>query len=150
MALEPGTIIEGKITGITQFGAFLSFDEGKTGLVHISEIAPEYVKDIRDHVKENDVVKAKILTIDENGKISLSIKQAILDSRAKEKKKTVRKKPSTSRPDDIEWPQKSKPASFEDMMAKFKQDSDEKLSDMKKGLDAKRGSSGYRRSSGSF
>ena len=150
MALEPGTIVEGKITGITQFGAFLSFDEGKTGLVHISEIAPEYVKDIRDHVKENDVVKAKILTIDENGKISLSIKQAILEARAKEKKKVARKSPTTSRPDDVAWPQKSKPASFEDMMAKFKQDSDEKLSDMKKGLDAKRGGSSYRRSSGSF
>ena len=85
MALEPGTIIEGKVTGITQFGVFLSFDGGKTGLVHISEIAPEYVKDIRDHVKENDVVKAKILTIDKNGKISLSIKQAILEARTKEK-----------------------------------------------------------------
>lgn len=150
MALEPGTIVEGKVTGITQFGAFLSFDEGKTGLVHISEIAPEYVKDIRDHVKENDVVKAKILTIDENGKINLSIKQAILEARAKEKKKPAPKKPASSRPDDIAWPQKTQPASFEDMMAKFKQDSDEKLSDMKKGLDAKRGGSGYRRSSGSF
>lgn len=150
MALESGTIVEGKVTGITQFGAFLSFGEGKTGLVHISEIAPEYVKNIRDHVNENDVVKAKILSIDENGKISLSIKQAILDARTKEKKRNARKQPTTSRPDDIEWPQKSQPASFEDMMAKFKQDSDEKLSVMKKGLDAKRGGSGYRRSSGSF
>ena len=150
MVLEPGTIVEGTVTGITQFGVFLSFGEGKTGLVHISEIAPEYVKNIRDHVNENDVVNAKILTIDENGKISLSIKQAILEARAKEKKKNARKTPASSRPDDIAWPQKSKPASFEDMMAKFKQDSDEKLSVMKKGLDAKRGGSSYRRSSGSF
>ncbi len=148
MALEPGTIIEGKVTGITQFGAFVSFDGGKTGLVHISEIAPEYVKNIRDHVNENDTVKAKVLTIDANGKISLSIKQAILEERAKAKK-TVRTS-SPKRPDDVEWPKREKPASFEDMMAKFKQDSDEKLSTMKKGLDAKRGGSGYRRSSGSF
>lgn len=150
MALEPGTIIEGKVTGITQFGAFLSFDEGKTGLVHISEIAPEYVKNIHDHLKENDVVKAKILSIDEKGKISLSIKQAILEERAKARKAAPRKTTAPKRPDDSEWPKKSQPASFEDMMAKFKQDSDEKLSDMKRGLDSKRGSSGYRRSSGSF
>ncbi len=150
MALEPGTIIEGKVTGITQFGAFLSFEEGKTGLVHISEIAPEYVKNIHDHLKENDVVKAKILSVDEKGKISLSIKQAILEERAKARKAVPRKTNAPKRPDDLEWPKKSQPASFEDMMAKFKQDSDEKLSDMKRGLDSKRGSSGYRRSSGSY
>lgn len=149
MALEAGTIIEGKVTGITQFGAFISFDDGKTGLVHISEIAPEYVKNIRDHINENDVVKAKILSIDEKGKISLSIKQATLAARAKEKK-APSKPQAPKRPDDFDWSKKDKPTSFEDMMAKFKQDSDEKLSDMKRGIDAKRGSSGYRRSSGSF
>ena len=149
MALEPGTIIEGKVTGVTQFGAFISFDDGKTGLVHISEIAPEYVKNIRDHVKENDVVKAKILSIDDAGKISLSIKQAIFEDRAKAKK--APKKPQTpKRPDNFDWSKKDKPQTFEDMMAKFKQDSYEKLSDMKRSLDSKRGSSGYRRSSGSF
>lgn len=148
MALEPGTIVEGKVTGITQFGAFIAMSEGKTGLVHISEIAPEYVKNIHDHLKENDVVKVKVLSIDANGKVSLSIKQAILEERAKAKK--APRRPTAGRPDDVEWPKKERPTSFEDMMAKFKQDSDEKLSDMKKGLDAKRGSSGYRRSSGSF
>lgn len=147
MQLEPGTIIEGKVTGIMPFGAFVSFGDGKTGLVHISEIALEYVKNIRDHLKENDVIKAKILSVDPSGKISLSIKQALLDERAAAKK--AARSQSPKRPEDIDWSRKSKPASFEDMMAKFKQDSDEKLSDMKKGLDSKRGS-GYRRSSGSF
>lgn len=147
MQTEPGTIIEGKVTGITPFGAFISFGEGKTGLVHISEIALEYVKNIHDHLNENDVVKAKILSIDKNGKISLSIKQALLDERAKAKK-TTRNQP-TKKPENIDWSKKNKPTSFEDMMAKFKQDSDEKLSDMRKGIESKRGS-GYRRSSGSF
>ncbi len=147
MILEPGTIIEGKVTGVTPFGAFISFGEGKTGLVHISEVALEYVKNINDHVKENDIVKAKILSIDNNGKISLSIKQALLTQRA-EAKKNNKSRP-TARPDDFDWSKKSQPASFEDMMAKFKQDSDEKLSVMKKSLDSKRGSS-YKRSSGSF
>lgn len=148
MALEPGTIIEGKVTGITQFGAFISFGEGKTGLVHISEIAPEYVKNIRDHVNEGDVVKAKILSVDADGKISLSIKQAILEERAKAKK--APRKPTPKRPDNFDWSKKDTPTDFEDMMAKFKQDSNEKLSDMKRGIDSKRGSSGYRRSNGSF
>lgn len=147
MQVEPGTIIEGKVTGITPFGAFVSFDDGKTGLVHISEIALEYVKNIRDHLKENDMIKAKVLSVDASGKISLSIKQAILEERAAARKNARNQPPK--KPDDIDWSKKSRPANFEDMMAKFKQDSDEKLSDMKKGLDSKRGS-GYKRSSGSF
>lgn len=148
MGLEPGKIIEGKISGITQFGAFVVLEGGKTGLVHISEIALEYVKDIKNHLKEGDTVKAKILSVDESGKISLSIKQALLDDRNTAKK--TAKKPSVKKPDDFDWSKKStQPSSFEDMLAKFKQDSDEKQHDVKKALDSKRGSS-YRRSSGSF
>lgn len=148
MGLEPGKIIEGKISGITQFGAFVVIEGGKTGLVHISEIALEYVKDIKSHLKEGDTVKAKILSVDPSGKISLSIKQALLDERNAAKK--AAKRPQTKNPDDFDWSKKStQPASFEDMLAKFKQDSDEKQHDVKKALDSKRGSS-YKRSSGSF
>ena len=149
MELEPGKIIEGKISGITQFGAFVVMEGGKTGLVHISEIALEYVKDIKSHLKEGDKVKAKILSVDDSGKISLSIKQALLEERAAAKK-TARKAPAAKKPDDFDWSKKSaQPSSFEDMLAKFKQDSDEKQHDVKKSLDSKRGSS-YKRSSGSF
>lgn len=148
MELEPGKIVEGKITGITPFGAFITMENGKTGLIHISEVALEYVKDINDHLKEGDVVKAKILSSDKAGKVSLSIKQALLDER-NAARKAAPKKPSR-KPDSFEWEKKSsQPASFEDMIAKFKQDSDEKLHDVKKAMDSKRGS-GYRRSSGSF
>ena len=87
------------------------------------------------------------MSVDASGKISLSIKQAILEERAAARKNARNQPPK--KPDDIDWSKKSRPANFEDMMAKFKQDSDEKLSDMKKGLDSKRGS-GYKRSSGSF
>ncbi len=148
MALEPGVTVEGKVTGVTQFGAFVSFEGGKTGLVHISEIALEYVKDIKDHIKVGDSVKAKVLSVDKTGKISLSIKQALLDERNAAKKAAPKK--NTRKPDDYDWAKKtSQPASFEDMLAKFKQDSDEKLHDVKKAMDSKRGSS-YKRSSGSF
>jgi len=148
MELEPGKIIEGKVSGITQFGAFVVMEGGKTGLVHISEIALEYVKDIKSHLKEGDSVKAKILSIDQSGKISLSIKQALIDERNFAKKAAPKKQ--IRKPDDFDWSKKStQPSSFEDMLAKFKQDSDEKQHDVKKALDSKRGSS-YKRSSGSF
>lgn len=148
MELEPGKVIEGKVTGITQFGAFVSFDSGKTGLVHISEVALEYVKDIKEHLKEGDTVKAKILSIDKAGKISLSIKQALLDERAAARRAPAKK--TYKKPDDFDWSKKSaQPSSFEEMMAKFKQDSDEKLQDIKRATDSKRGSA-YKRSSGSY
>ena len=77
MVLEPGKIVTGKVTGISPFGAFVSLGEGKTGLVHISEVALTYVKNVSDFLKENDEVKVKIMSVDENGKVSLSIKQAL-------------------------------------------------------------------------
>lgn len=76
MEFGVGNILEGKVTGITKFGAFVSLGENKSGLVHISEIANSYVNDIHDHLQEGQSVKVKILAIDENGRINLSIKRA--------------------------------------------------------------------------
>ena len=147
MLLEAGKIVEGKVTGITPFGAFMDLGEGKNGLVHISEIAPEYVKDINNHIKLGETHKVKILSIDANGKVSLSIKQAILEERKKQRPA------HTSRPSFVgSWEKKGAPASpttFEDMMNRFKQDSDEKMQDIKRNVESKRGSS-YRRSGGSY
>ena len=75
MALEVGQIVEGKVTGITNFGAFIELSTGQTGLVHISEVADEYVKDVNHFLKQNDLVKVKVLNLDK-GKIGLSIRQA--------------------------------------------------------------------------
>ncbi|WJH36379.1 S1 domain-containing RNA-binding protein [Paenibacillus aurantius] len=77
MAIEVGTKLEGKVTGITHFGAFVELPEGGTGLVHISEIADNYVKDVNDHLKLNDKVLVKVINVDKDGKIGLSIKQAV-------------------------------------------------------------------------
>lgn len=74
--LEVGAIFEGKVTGITKFGAFVDLGNGKTGMVHISEVAPVFVKEIRDFVTEGQTVKVKIIGINEDGKISLSMKKA--------------------------------------------------------------------------
>ena len=76
MALEVGQIVEGKISGITGFGAFVDFPGGETGLVHISEVARDYGKDINEHLSVGQEVKVKVLSMDEKGKISLSIKKA--------------------------------------------------------------------------
>ena len=74
--IEVGAILEGKVTGITKFGAFVSLPGGKSGLVHISEIAYSYVSDVNDHLSEGQDVKVKVINIDENNRINLSIKQA--------------------------------------------------------------------------
>ena len=76
MELEIGSIVEGKVSGITKFGAFVALPEGKSGLVHISEIANTYVSDVSEHVQMGQSVKVKILSISPEGKINLSIKRA--------------------------------------------------------------------------
>lgn len=76
MAIELGSKLEGKVTGITNFGAFVLLPGNVTGLVHISEIADTYVKDINDHLKVNDEVTVKVINVDKDGKIGLSIRQA--------------------------------------------------------------------------
>ena len=76
MALEVGSIVEGTVTGLAKFGVFVEIADKKIGLVHISEVAGEYVSDVNDYLKLHDKVKVKIISVDEKGKIALSIKQA--------------------------------------------------------------------------
>ncbi len=147
MSLEVGMIVEGKVTGITKFGAFVDLEEGKTGMVHISEVAPTYVNDIKDFLSEGQTVKVKILTIGEDGKISLSIKKAMPQQRKPanhQNRNNTSPKQTSSRPGNFEWQasKKNEPSSFEDMLSKFKQASDEKISDLKR-MENKRG--GYSR-----
>ncbi len=136
MQLEIGTICDGKISGITNFGAFVSLPGGKTGMVHISEVSNKFIKDIREVLTENQDVKVKVISIGEDGKISLSIKQT-------EVKEEKPKKPRPPRNADVWQGSKSEPKeqsmSFEDMMAKFKQVSDEKMTDLKRSKESKHG-----------
>lgn len=121
MSLEVGTIVEGIVTGITDFGAFVEVEKGRTGLVHISEVAEDYVKDIKNYLKRGQKIKVKVLNIDKDGKISLSIKQAGLP-----KKKTVK-------PREVNWEKELEtpsPTNFEDKMSKFLKDSEEKMQSM--------------------
>jgi S1 RNA binding domain protein len=128
MTLAAGNILEGTVVNITNFGAFVEI-EGKTGLVHISEVADSFVKDIRQYLHEKDKVKVKVISIDDNGKISLSIKQANVQ------KKSVK-------PMEIDWSVENKKTqgssgNFEDKMSKFLKDSEERMQDVKKNQDFK-------------
>lgn len=125
MPLEVGAVVEGRVTGITHFGAFVELQPGVTGLVHISEVADAYVRDIKDYLKENDHVKVKVINIDK-GKIGLSIRQANPNA-----------SPYRSRP--------ANPRQFEDRLARFLRDSDERLGELRRSQDSKRGGRGSRR-----
>ena len=155
MQLEVGEIVEGKVTGITKFGAFVTFEGGQTGMVHISEVAPTFVNEIKDFLTEGQDVKVKVLSISEEGKISLSIKKAMPEpprrprrpegDRGPRQQRPPRPapQPSPGRPGDFEWQsRRNDSGSFEDMMSRFKQTSDEKMSDLKRsGVDLRKGSS---------
>lgn len=153
MQIEEGAIVTGKVTGLTDFGAFVEIEGGKTGMIHISEVAPNYVKDIKEHLKVGQEVKSKVISVSPEGKISLSIRK--LSDAPKEQQQPQQQRPPRPRQERRSSPpvwngQKSSapPAgekqSFEDMMARFKQVSDEKMTDLKR-TDSKRGSVGYSR-----
>lgn len=124
MPVEVGSVLEGVVTGITNFGAFIELPGGETGLVHISEIAEVYVKDVHDFLKTNDKVTVKVISVDPKGKIGLSIKQANPSSRSNKK----RFQPS-----------------FEEKLAKFLKESEERQQFLKRSTDSKRGGRGSAR-----
>lgn len=117
MPPEVGSVVGGKVTGISKFGAFVQIEGGKSGMVHISEISNSYVSDINEFLKDGQEVRVKIIGIDEKGRINLSIKKAQVCST-----ESVREVPERTAP---------KTLSFEEMMSKFKQESDDKLSGFK-------------------
>ena len=78
--LEQGSVVKGKVTGLTDFGAFVELEGGKTGMIHISEVSTSYVKDIREHLQLNQEVTAKVISISPEGKIALSIKKLNADN----------------------------------------------------------------------
>lgn len=134
MQLEVGKTVKGVVTKITNFGAFVSLEGGKSGMIHISEVSTDYVRDITAYLSEGQSVEAIIIIIDANNRIGLSIK------------KLLERKRAMKQPDEY-VPSGKQEQSFEDMMSRFKSTSDEKMSDLKKGLESKRGS-GYSKKSG--
>ncbi|WP_459503789.1 S1 domain-containing RNA-binding protein [Bacillus sp. C1] len=160
MSIEVGSKLQGKVTGITNFGAFVELPEGLTGLVHISEVADNYVKDINDHLKVGDEVEVKVINVEKDGKIGLSIKKA------KERVRPEGERPRSEyqRGGDQQRsgrPQRSRSfnrdnrggrdnggnqkETFEQKMARFLKDSEDRLTSLKRNTESKRGGRGARR-----
>ena len=133
MAFEVGQIVEGKVTGIMNYGAFVDLGENTSGMVHISEVAPVYVREIKDHLTVGQTVKVKILGIDEKGKISLSIKQAEPRPQGNGRRGSGRPQGGKAGSDNFDWNRRQNSSdNFDDMLSKFMASSDEKISGLKK------------------
>ena len=141
MELGVGAIVDGKVTGITKFGAFVALPEGKSGLVHISEIAYSYVNEVSDHLREGQEVKVKIISIDQANRINLSIKQVEPPpQRAPRQGGGQRqgggggrppRQGGASRPMGFVHQAPKEPTDFEDRLKQFMQSSDSKLSELR-------------------
>lgn len=132
MELQVGEIYAGKVTGITKFGAFVAIANGRSGLVHISEIANTYVDDVTKHLTVGQEVKVKLLSIDDSGRINLSIKQTLpppqrTQNKPQRQMNEVQAQRQTRQNVEPQVHQKVE-VSFEDKLKKFMQDSDSKIS----------------------
>jgi S1 RNA binding domain protein len=116
--LEIGAVVDGTVQRITPYGAFIQIDDGPIGLVHVSQIDRNYVRDVKDHLRENDRVQAKVVSIKDDGKIDLSIK-ALQD------------------PPDRPL-RRGKDPEFEQKLRKFMRASEERQVDFRRSLDHKR------------
>lgn len=137
MEFGVGSVLEGKVTGITKFGAFVALPEGKSGLVHISEIAYTYVNDVKDYLQEGQEVKVKVINVDDSGRINLSIKKA----QDPPQRPAAAPRPSSRGERPVGFTGQRKPAepqTFEDRLKQFMASSDSKLSELK--MNEKRGS----------
>ena len=136
MQLEIGKIYNGKVKGITQYGAFVDIDGGGTGMVHISEIANSFVSDVHEFVAMGQTVKVRVLSISEEGKINLSIKRALEEAPRPEKSHTPSAPKTQARPAPAPRPAErteadgpSNDMAFEERLKKFMQDSDSRMAD---------------------
>ncbi|MBR5478680.1 MAG: S1 RNA-binding domain-containing protein [Clostridia bacterium] len=131
MELTVGSVFDGKVTGITKFGAFVALPENKTGMVHISEVAHTYVADISEHLSEGQEVRVKVIGIDPNGRVNLSIKQTMTPPAKREVKREAPRKPAPVK--------EAAPLTFEDRLRQFMQDSESRMSDISRNTEKRRG-----------
>ena len=163
MSIEVGNILPGKVTGITNFGAFVDLGNRKTGLVHISEVSNSYIKDIKDVLTVGDEVQVKVMEISGDGKVSLSIRRASADAseeNVEEKPKFQKSAPRNQEGQGFKKPYAAKSApsfekkspsqakvnDFDAMMSSFLKDSEDRLTSLKRNTEGKRGGRGGRRS----
>ena len=167
MAIEVGNIFEGRVTGVKTFGAFVALPEGRTGMVHISEVSNEYVQDITAVLHDGDTVKVQVINVAPDGKIALSIKRLLPPAPRAPREGRGGLRPNNNGPREggfrrngnggrppreggrgrdaapRVWqpkaPVKSDNMSFEDMMSRFKSQSEEKMADLDHETNNRRG-----------
>ncbi|MCQ2417454.1 MAG: S1 RNA-binding domain-containing protein [Oscillospiraceae bacterium] len=146
MQLENGLIYDGVVKRVTEYGAFVEISDDQqqqsvTGMVHISEVANTFVRDIHEFLKENDTVRVKMIGTNPQGKISLSIKAALAEEDTQQPIKPKRQqrdaKPYVYEPKKVV---SQSEMSFEDKLLHFKQESEEKIFDLKRGSERRGGS----------
>ena len=132
MELTVGEVLEGKVTGIAKFGAFVALDGGKSGLVHISEIANTFVSDVNEYLKVGQTVKVKVIGISDEGRINLSIKRALEPPKQESAPRSREAQPKRDRPARTPVPPAASTSGnmdFEDRLKKFMQESDSRIAD---------------------
>ena len=145
MEIEVGAILEGTVTSIAKFGAFVSLPERRSGLVHISEIAAAYVADVNDFLQVGQTVKVKVLAITPEGKINLSIKRAVEQPQAEQRRSAPRPQRSSAprttggsaQSGMVHGP--TNDATFEDRLKHFMQESDSRIAGNRLYSDRNRG-----------
>ena len=140
MAIEIGSTLEGKVTGIMNFGAFVSLPGGKSGLVHISEISNTFVKDVHDHLQVGQIVKVKVIDINDQGKINLSIKRVQAEEKKEAEREEASRPPVVQRGQPPEIGAVAPPSgdmTFEEKLKKFMQASDSKNADKRRNTERK-------------
>lgn len=156
MSIEVGAKLPGKVSGITNFGAFIDLGEGKTGLVHISEVSNGFVKDIHDVLTVGDEVTVKVTSVGDDGKVGLSIRKA--QEQPVEPKREFQRRDNHENHGNREYAQRTAPKKqfvrtqptntkqdFDSLMSSFLKDSDDRLSSLKRNTEGKRGGRGGRR-----
>ena len=137
MQLEVGAILDGTVTSITKFGAFVSLAEGKSGLVHISEVANTFVTDVNDYLKVGQAVKVRVLAITPDGKINLSIKRAVEAPPQQNPERSAQPPRQNAQYGQVHGP--TNDASFEDRLKQFMQESDSRIAGNRLYSDRNRG-----------
>ncbi|WP_122645852.1 S1 domain-containing RNA-binding protein [Enterococcus mediterraneensis] len=147
MSIEVGAKLQGKVSGITNFGAFIDLGDKKTGLVHISEVSNGFVKDINDVLKVGDEVTVLVTSVGNDGKIGLSIRKAQEQPQEKREfaKKETRNRPAQKKSFSRGQSSANNKQDFDTLMSSFLKDSDDRLSSLKRNTEGKRGGRGGRR-----
>lgn len=148
MSIDIGSTVEGTVVKLAEYGAIVRLPGGKTGLIHISEIADTFVRDVKDYFKEHDRVRVRVLSVNNKGRYELSTKDieqqpAIQGPSQRERPRPVEhvQAPVNLGPDEFSDDKQtySRPATFEDQLSQFMKESQERLLDLKRNLEAKRG-----------